>query len=344
MTPLVFMRKTACLFLTLTAIVTFAGCATKDMALSNQGFEELSKGNDLEAAMKLEEALTINPDNPYALLNMGVVYHRMGRPEKARRMYEKVMALQPKETAESSNVPSFSGRSLAEIAEANLKLLEDGAPGIPTGVSEPVPAPLAVMPSQGQRPGLQEEIPKQDDTPTLPQKGEAAGESKPELEETVYRVRESQTLFEIAGRHDVYGDVLKWPTLFRINMGKFQSTEDLLSKPIQKGTRLRMVTRDQASKRAAMMVEKLWVVNVTSVRTPDKTVPPAIALMKKGYHVYLIKTDLAGEQWIKLRVGFYPNILEAMAVCEEIRPLTGSSGEPCVSRIDEEEFEKNAGY
>jgi hypothetical protein len=66
--------------------------------------------------------------------------------------------------------------------------------------------------------------------------------------------------------------------------------------------------------------------------------------MKKGYHVYLIKTDLAGEEWIKLRVGFYPNILEAMAVCEEIRPLIGSSGEPCISRIEVEEFEKNAGY
>ena len=92
------------------------------------------------------------------------------------------------------------------------------------------------------------------------------------------------------------------------------------------------------------MGEKLWVVNVASVRTLEKTVPPATALMEKGYRVYLMKTDLAGEEWIRLRVGFYPNILEAMAVCGEIKPLTGSSGEPCVSRIGTEEFEKNAGY
>ena len=332
MTPIIFIRNTAGFFLALTAILALAGCGSKDMVLSDQGFKELSEGNNEEAAMKLEEALAINPDNPYALLNLGVVYHRMGRPEKARRMYEKVITLQPKETAGSSNVSSFSGKSLTEIAEANLKLLEEGASGSPTPFSEPVPASPADMPSQGQRAGVQKEIQKKDAT------------RESELEATVYRVRESQTLFAIAGRQDMYGDALKWPTLYRLNMDKFRSTEDLLSKPIQKGTRLRMVTADQASKRAAMMGEKLWVVNVASVRTLEKTVPPATALMEKGYRVYLMKTDLAGEEWIRLRVGFYPNILEAMAVCGEIKPLTGSSGEPCVSRIGAEEFEKNAGY
>jgi hypothetical protein len=325
------MRNFLRFFLTLTAIVALAGCASKDMVLSNQGFEELSKGNNVEAGMKLEEALAINPDNPYALLNMGVVYQRTGRPEKARRMYEKVIALQPQEKADASNIPSFSGRSLAEIAKANLKLLNDGASASPTPAPEPIPAPVAVLPPQ-------------EETPTPPQKKESTSESQPESEETVYRVRESETLLEIAGRHDVYGDVLKWPTLYRLNINKFQSAEDILSSPVQKGTQLRMVTSDQASKRAAMMGERLWVVNATSARTPDKTVLPATSLIKKGYHVYLIKTVLAGEEWIRLRVGFYPNILEAMAVCEEIRPLMRNSGEPCVSKIGAEEFEKNAGY
>jgi hypothetical protein len=197
---------------------------------------------------------------------------------------------------------------------------------------------MAVVQPQGQGAGVEE------DPPAPPQKEEAAPESEPQLEETLYWVRESQTLFDIAGRHDVYGDVLKWPALFRLNMDKFQSTEDLPAKPIQKGTRLRIVTPDQAAKRAATMGERLWVVNAASFRTLDKTVPPATALMRKGYHVYLIKTDLAGEGWIRLRVGFYPNILEAMAACAEIKPLMGSSGEPCISKIDAEEFKKNAGY
>ena len=332
MTPVVFMRKIVGLFIALTAIMALAGCGPKDMVLSDQGFKELSEGNNEEAAVKLEEALAFNPDNPYVLLNLGVVYHRMGRPDKARRMYEKVIALQPKETAGSSNVPYFAGKSLGEIAEANLKLLEEGATGNPMPVSEPVPAVPASVPSQGQRAGVQEEI----------QKKEGTGTS--EIRATVYRVRDSQTLFEIAKLPDVYGDVLKWPSLYRLNMDKFRSTEDLLSKPVQKGTPLRIVTSAQASKRAATLTENYWVVNVTSVRTLEKTVPPATALMKKGFHVYLMKTGLAGEEWIRLRIGFYPNILEALAVCQEIKPLTGSSEETCVSRIDEEELEKNAGY
>jgi tetratricopeptide (TPR) repeat protein len=321
------MRNSTLLFLILPIIFALLSCAGKDMVLSNQGFEELSRGNDLEASMRLEQALVMNPDNPYALLNLGVVYQRMGRPEKARRMYQKVLALQTQEKAETSNNPAFSGRSLGEIAEANLKLLEDG-------VSTELPP---------QRRG-QEGVARQEDTPALPIEKEGAGESNPEQGETVYRVREGETLFDIAARHDVYGDRLKWPIVFLLNMDKFGSTEALLNKPIQKGTELRMVQPRQASKRAAMMEERLWVVNALSVRSLDKTVLPATALMKKGYSVYLIKTEFAGDEWIGLRVGFYANILDAMAVCEEIRPLMDNSGEPCVVKIDTEEFEKNAGF
>ena len=321
------MRNPTRLFLILPILFTLLSCAGKDMVLSNRGFEELSKGNDLEAGMRLEQALVMNPDNPYALLNLGVIYQRMGRPEKARRMYEKVLALQTQEKAETSNNPAFSGRSLGEIAEANLKLLEDGV--------------SAQWPSQEQG---KAGIARQEDTPAPPIEKEAAVESNPEQGETIYRVREGETLFDIAARHDVCGDRLKWPILFRLNMDKFGSTEDLLNKPIQKGTELRMVQPHQASKRAAMMEKRLWIVNALSVRSLDKTVLPATALMKKGYSVYLIKTAFAGDEWLSLRVGFYASILEAMAVCEEITTLMLNSGEPCVAKIEMEEFAKHAGF
>jgi nucleoid-associated protein YgaU len=38
-------------------------------------------------------------------------------------------------------------------------------------------------------------------------------------EKTYYTVRESGTLMDIAGRGAVYGDDLKWPTLFRHSSG-----------------------------------------------------------------------------------------------------------------------------
>ncbi|MCX5878996.1 MAG: tetratricopeptide repeat protein, partial [Deltaproteobacteria bacterium] len=55
------------------------GCATQDMELSNEGFQEISRKNYGQAEVNLKKALSINPDNPYALLNMGVVYQETGR-------------------------------------------------------------------------------------------------------------------------------------------------------------------------------------------------------------------------------------------------------------------------
>ena len=72
-----------------------SGCAAKDMTLSNQGYEELTKTNYNQAEKYFSEALYINPDNPYALLNLGQVYQETGHPARARQMYEKVIALDP---------------------------------------------------------------------------------------------------------------------------------------------------------------------------------------------------------------------------------------------------------
>jgi general secretion pathway protein D len=101
----------------------FAGCATtgSDMAYSNQGFEELTKRNYTKAEDYLEKALVINPKNPYAILNMGVVYQNTGRPEMAREMYQRVIDLETKAAAERSNQDWALGRNLADIAKKNLE-------------------------------------------------------------------------------------------------------------------------------------------------------------------------------------------------------------------------------
>jgi general secretion pathway protein D len=102
-----------------------AGCTTtrSDMAYSNQGFEELCKQNYTKAEVWLEKALEINPDNAYAILNMGVVCQNTGRPEKARQMYQKVIELESKDPAERSNEDWARGKNLVEIAKKNLETL-----------------------------------------------------------------------------------------------------------------------------------------------------------------------------------------------------------------------------
>ncbi len=96
---------------------------TEDMILSDQGFELLESEDYDTAEGYFERALQINPDNPYALLNLGVVYDAKGERDKAIQMYEKVIELDPDDRATLSTSPEETGNRLADIARDNLKRL-----------------------------------------------------------------------------------------------------------------------------------------------------------------------------------------------------------------------------
>jgi len=97
-----------------------------DMELADLGYTKLREG-DYEAAKKyLAKSLQINPDNPYALINLGVIYGEEGRTVLAAAMYERVIALDANENAASSTDPALTGLPLAEIARRNLVTLEAG--------------------------------------------------------------------------------------------------------------------------------------------------------------------------------------------------------------------------
>lgn len=81
----------------------------------------MSKGEYEKAEALLEVALSINPENPYALLNLGVVYQQTGRIEQARDMYVKIVLLNPPDTADESNVPGARGKKIVDIAKENLE-------------------------------------------------------------------------------------------------------------------------------------------------------------------------------------------------------------------------------
>lgn len=109
--------------LALTALLSACATTTSDMAYSNRGFDEVSTNNYQKAEEYLGKALEINPNNPYAILNMGVVYQNTGRREKAREMYNKVIELDSKATATRSNKDWAVGKELADIAKKNLETL-----------------------------------------------------------------------------------------------------------------------------------------------------------------------------------------------------------------------------
>ena len=95
----------------------------QDAYLTDKGFAELSNGNYPQAEANLLVALDLNPENPYTLLNLGVVYQDMGRTSEAVEIYERLLELNPEETAVQSNNGDYRGRRLVEIARENLRSL-----------------------------------------------------------------------------------------------------------------------------------------------------------------------------------------------------------------------------
>jgi hypothetical protein len=335
------MRKYVYLIFTIILAALIAGCAAKDMTLSNKGYEALSDANYADAEKYLSEALYENPDNPYALLNLGRVYQEMGYDERARQMYEKVIALDPPDSARQATSESGEEKPLVEIARENLELLEahsQTAESKPAPVEKPAPAVISLMPLQKEMFSEEEE-----------------GEEEP-LKETktaastnngYYRVREGDTLFTIAGRKDVYNNPLKWPTLYRLNMKILEDmkvTDDFEYEKVAEGLDLKLVTPAEASENLMKLGEKLWVINALSVLEMKFVVPTAVRLMKRGYHVYLTRATVKGKEWIRLRIGFYDNESEANDVREKIVSDMDKTGDSWVTKISMNELEEYGGY
>ena len=332
--------------------LAWAGCAGKDMTLSNQGLQAISEGQYEQAEIYLGEALYMNSENPYALLNMGVLYHKTGRLKQARQMYSKVIELQPSGKADLSNIDSAAGKSLVDLARENLERLDKEEAQL--AAAQKKPAPIAPPPSvtpEESRP--KPESPTDKGTakeepvvavqePETPEKTPAMG-----VQEGYYTVRTGDTLSEIAGQKDVYDDPLKWPGLFRLNMGKLAGmkiTESFPDDTLPEGLTLKYVLPGEASERLSALGDRLWVVNVASVQNRSKIVPHAVKLMKAGYHVYFTRAEVSGKEWTRLRVGFFSDRSEASGAGTQIKSLLAIPDDPWIIRIGREEFEQCGGY
>lgn len=96
-----------------------------DMTLTNEGYQAMVEQNYEKAEAFFDLALSVNPVNPYALLNLGVVYHNTGRFEQAKEMYRKVIELKSTIKANHTTNKKFQGNTLSEIAEKNLRAIKN---------------------------------------------------------------------------------------------------------------------------------------------------------------------------------------------------------------------------
>ena len=96
----------------------------KDMKWIDDGYNYLLAKNYDKAKFCFEKALSINPDNPYAFLNLGVVYEKRGNKSEAVKMYRKVIKLNPKIIVKESSDPEKTGYTLVDLAKDNLKMIQ----------------------------------------------------------------------------------------------------------------------------------------------------------------------------------------------------------------------------
>jgi hypothetical protein len=150
----------------------------------------------------------------------------------------------------------------------------------------------------------------------------------PELEEGFVRVRDGESLSAVAARENVFGDFLKWPELYRLNLERLsmiRTWQEAKNKPLPAGLALRFVPPAEEQKGQPPLEPKPWVVTVRSWETPGRLAAPAIKLMRNGYHVYISRAVVKEKQWLRLRVGFYRSKSEALTAKEKIGEILGSN-------------------
>jgi len=161
-----------------------------------------------------------------------------------------------------------------------------------------------------------------------------------------YVVKKGDSLASIAGRPDVYGDPLKWPILCRSNvdkLGKMQAREDFADRNLPEGTRLKIVTPDEKKENLKTRGNNVWVVNVLSTPNTKEIIPATVKLVKEGYTAYITRAKVKGQDYMRLRVGFFGDKAEADAEGKKIKALL-NLGEPWKTKAGEEEFKDFGGF
>jgi len=180
----------------------------------------------------------------------------------------------------------------------------------------------------------------------LPETETIEKEKAVEEEAGYYMVKKGDTLSSISGREDVYGDPLKWPILYRHNMGKIgelQLVKDFLDRELPEGVVLRIITPDEARENLRRKATHTWAVNVLSATTQQALIPSAIRLMREEYPVYLTSATVKGRNWMRLRVGFFKNKIEADVEAKKIMTLLNISNS-WVTKVVKKELEEFGGY
>lgn len=98
--------------------------ASHALRLAEMGFDRMKQGKNSEAKDYFIEALDIDPNNPYALYNLGVIYEGEGNRQAAVEKYQRVILTGSSVTAVESTDPEIVGVPLLQLARERLEALQ----------------------------------------------------------------------------------------------------------------------------------------------------------------------------------------------------------------------------
>ncbi|HHO48928.1 MAG TPA: type II secretion system protein GspD [Desulfobacteraceae bacterium] len=101
------------------------------VALSDLGFKRLQEKDYLRARQYFEQALVIDPNYPYALLNLGVISELEGNPAGAAEFYRKIGGLELPAELEEDKQAVRQLREIQEMAAEHLQRLGELPPPQP---------------------------------------------------------------------------------------------------------------------------------------------------------------------------------------------------------------------
>ncbi len=96
-------------------------------ALADIGFAKLQNKEFDKAKGYFNQALKIDPDNPYALINLGIIYEKEGDRVQAAEMYQQVLDLAAKGGGDDDAGQGVDA-ALQNVARENLLQLQQAAP------------------------------------------------------------------------------------------------------------------------------------------------------------------------------------------------------------------------
>jgi Flp pilus assembly protein TadD len=121
--------KTMKYFLFILMAVAFmaSGCTYSQTAKKqSDGIDALVQGDVEKFKAEIRSAYQMDPDDPYVMNNMGVVYEIEGNREKAREMYKKAAQNAGNLVVNKSSRQGDKDRLLRDVAEENLRRAESG--------------------------------------------------------------------------------------------------------------------------------------------------------------------------------------------------------------------------